>query len=141
MVVTKRLVAHVPPDPEDELGVHYGPKDGDPVGVPAPCARLVAGYWCSCGSGFASIEGHEQTSRARVEAAPEGEWRGFVDSSGGYLEPGVRWPVESDRRDLQEQVEALPIGTVVERYGTGIARRFTDPMPVAPAWALDDSPF
>lgn len=128
MVVTKRLVAHRPPDPEDDLGIHYGPQDGDPVGVPAPCARLIAGYWCSCGSGFASITGHESISRARVEHAPDGEWRGYVDSFGGYLEPGVRWPVESDRRDLQEAVEVLPIGTVVERHGTGIAPRFGDPV-------------
>lgn len=141
LLVTKRLVAHRPPDPEDDLGIHYGPLDGDPVGVPAPCARLVAGYWCSCGSGFASIAEHEQVSRARVEAASDGEWRGYVDSSGGYLEPGGRRPVESDRRDLQAQVEALPIGTVVERFGTGIAPRFGDSVRIEP-WAIDaDFPF
>ncbi len=135
-IVTKRLVAHRPPDPEDELGIHYGPQDGDPVGVPAPCARLEAGYWCSCGSGFASIVEHQEISRARVEAAPDGEWRGYVDSSGGYLEPGGRWPVESDRRDLQAQVEALPIGTVVERFGTGIAPRFGGSVRIEP-WSID----
>lgn len=141
MVVTKRLVAHRPPDPEDELGIHYGPRDGDAVGVPAPCARLVAGYWCNCGSGFASLAEHEQISRARVEAAPDGEWRGYVDSYGGSIEPGVRWPVESDRRDLQLQLEALPIGTVVERFGIGIAPRFGEAVRIEPQ-ALDaDFPF
>jgi hypothetical protein len=134
MVVTKRLVAHRPPDPSDELGVRYGPRDGDPVGVPAPCARLIVGYWCSCGSGFASLGSHEPISRARVEEAPDGEWRGYVDSYGGSLEPGVRWPTESDRRYLQEVVEALPVGTVVERFGTGIAPRFGDPDPRAQPW-------
>jgi hypothetical protein len=141
MVITKQLVAHRPPDPEDELGIHYGPQDGDPVGVPAPCARLIAGYWCACGSGFASIAGHDQISRARVEEAPDGDWRGYVDSFGGYFEPGGRWPIESDRRDLQAQVESLPLGTVVERFGTGIAPRFGDSVLMDPYSIDSEFPF
>ena len=127
LVVTKRLVAHRPWDPDDVPGIDWGPVDGEPVGVPAPCARVVAGYWCSCGSGFQSLAGCESISRARVERAPDGDWRGWADGWSGFLEPGPRWPTAADRRRLQAEVEALPIGTVVERHGAGIAPRFVEP--------------
>jgi len=141
IVVTKGLVAHVPIHRDDECELGYGPRDGDPVGVPAPCARLVAGYWCACGSGFASFETDEPVSRARVEAVPDGDWRGHIQCNGDVVEPGVRWPTETDRRALQLQVEALPVGTVVERFGTGIALRFGDAVRSEPWAVVADYPF
>lgn len=127
LVVTKRLVAHVTEGRPESFGVPYGPADGDAVGVPAPCARLLAGYWCGCGSGFASTTTGEETFRARVVAADDGVWRGWVDDgfdSDGWMERPVHRPGDADRRALQQAVEALEIGTVVERLGAFVAPAF-----------------
>ncbi len=126
VAITKRLVAHVHEQPES-FGVAYGPRDGEPVAVPAPCARLVAGYWCACGSGFTAETTQEQTFRARVVAAPDGAWRGYVDDDydGEYwIERPVHRPGGADRRALQQAVENLELGTVVERFGAGVAPAF-----------------
>lgn len=120
---SKRLVAHRPPMEHD---AGWGPQDGEPVGVPSPCARLVAGYWCSCGAGFLGLESHEQTSRARVERDPTGAGTRFLDSREGFAEPRIPWPTRTDRRLLQDAIEELPIGTIVERHGDGIAVAFGD---------------
>lgn len=126
LAITKRLVAHVTARPES-FGVPYGPEDGAQVAVPAPCARLIAGYWCACGSGFVSPTTREETFRARVVDADDGLWRGYVDDeydSDGWMEQPVHRPGDADRQELQRSVEALEVGTVVERRGAGVAPAF-----------------
>ncbi len=132
---SKRLVAHRPPE---DHGAQWGPQDGEPVGVPSPCARLVAGYWCSCGAGFTGLDSHERTSRARVGTDPTGAGVRFVDSREGFAEPSIPWPTRTDRRLLQDAVEELPVGTVVERRGDGIAVAFPEPHELPTAAFLDE---
>lgn len=125
LLITKRLVAHLPYSWQ-RWG--SGPRDGDPVGVPVPCSRVRAGYWCDCTEG--SSRDHEDadagpTSQARVEPAPLGQALGYVDTSSAFLGPhGSASP--DDESALQRQIEALPVGTVVERMGTGIAIQFVE---------------
>ena len=141
LVITKRLVAHVDARGES-FGVPYGPADGDAVAVPAPCARLVAGYWCACGSGFVCARTGEETVRARVVAAADGVWRGYVDDdfdSDGWLEPWAHRLGRADRRELQRIVESLDVGTVVERRGVGVAPAFGWSSP-PPPWGWDEEP-
>ena len=123
---TKRLVAHVEPDPHEGDG-RYGPRDGEAVSVPTSCTRLMAGYWCSCGSGFLGDERQEHARRARVETIGSGDRATrYVGDPEELGERGLPWPTRSDQSDLQESIERLPVGTVVERHGIGIGVAFDD---------------
>ena len=132
--VTKRLVAHMPYRWQRS---GPGPRDGDPVGLPVPCARLRAGYWCECSSGFGRhFEEAEAgwTPQARVEPAPLGTAIGYLEASHPFLGVAHGLATSEDEHALQQQIESLPVGTVVERFGTGIAPRFGDPDPREQPW-------
>lgn len=102
------------------------PVDGDVVGIPTPCARLRAGYWCTCGGSFRSVRGGVPMTRARVEVVdvPDDEVDGveFIEGSDG--DELVPVPTSGDRQALRLLLDALPPGTVVERNGLGFAPLF-----------------
>lgn len=135
IVPTKHLVAHRPDVGaafEAGSALAYGPDDGEAVDLPAPCDRLRAGFWCSCGGSFISAATWEVVHFARVVALGGGDAPRYIDDR----ENGYEWPVPGstgqDREALLACVEALPIGTVVERHGLTLAPRF-DPSSRGPA--------
>lgn len=126
VAVTKRLVAHMPYRWQQH---GPGPRDGDPVGLPVPCARLRAGYWCECSSGFGRhFEEAEagRTPQARIEPAPIGTTIGYLEDAHPFLGVPHGQVTPEDERALQLQIEALPVGAVVERFGIGIAPGFDE---------------
>jgi hypothetical protein len=121
----KRLVAHVPWE-DGESGPVYGPHDGDPVDLPAPCVRLLAGYWCPCGGSFIGSSTWEAVHFARVAAIDGASSSGYIDDREGGYEARVLHPSVEAQALLAQQIEELPLGAVVERRGVGIALRFGD---------------
>lgn len=153
-VEAKRLVAVVDDIEGDGLDEHpqepfdlpnywaLPPEDGDVVGIPTPCARLRAGYWCTCGGSFRSVRGHIPMTRARVAivSVPEDEVDAVEFIDGPPSDPLVPPPTSGDRLALALLLDALPEGTIVERNGIGFAPLFRprteDPIgvPAASGW-------
>lgn len=123
---TKRLVAHYEWGWQRQRGIH----DGDPVAPCAPCPRLRAGYWCAdCGEGFG--RDHDDPNefigvqQARIEVSPNGAGTRYLEDEHSYSYHGGAATSE-EAHALQQQIQALPVGTIVERFGLGIAPRFIE---------------
>ena len=114
------------------------PADGDPVGIPVPCARARAGYWCECTGSFRSVRGHVPMSRARVELLT----RAAATSAGVpfiWGPPSEQWvpePTAAEEAMIVRMLHRWPIGTIVERRGLGFAPVYrptrTHPVPPVP---------
>jgi hypothetical protein len=142
LLVTKRLVVHRPRlgDPEPPFDRRNLPSDGDPVWLAAPCRRLRAGYLCECGFGFEFADGlPDDWALARVVLREEEAATTYRDED-WVLSDRHGWIDEDEVLALAEQIELMPVGTVVERHGLGIAPLF-EPIEVRPGhdpwWTLD----
>ena len=132
LILTKRLVVHRPRvvDLDLPVGRDHGPDNGDPVWLAAPCARLRAGYLCECGFGFEYADGRPEEAATTYR---EEEW--VLSDRHGRVD-------EVEAAALAEQIERIPVGTIVERRGLGIAPLF-EPIELRPGhdpwWTLDVS--
>jgi hypothetical protein len=121
----KTLVAVVEiEDGEDLFEGPSEPRDGEPVGLPEPCARLRAGYWCSCGGSFRTVRHRLEVQRARVELMPESEQPSVPFLGDYWSDPDVPPITHRDHREVDERLAGLSVGTIVERHGTTFRERF-----------------